>query len=267
MGGAPGGPGMGGFGGPGGAQFHGFHGSDPFKVFEAFFGRGAGGRGGMSFSMGGEDDDDHFGGFGGFGGGSPFGAFGGRGGSTGRARKQPDAVIEIGCSLEDLYNGVTKTLRVTRNIVEGGSSRQEAKTLSVEIKPGYKAGTKIRYEGEGDSINGAKQDIVFVIKDKPHQYYERDGDNLVYNASVTLQQALTGIKMTLPTLDNRSVEVYIRDQVITPNYTHRIPNEGMPKKGGGKGDMLVKFNVRFPVHLNDSQREQIKAAFKGCVWQ
>jgi DnaJ homolog subfamily B member 4 len=155
---------------------------------------------------------------------------------------------------------------VTRNIQDTQSTRQETKNLVVEIKPGYKPGTKIRYEGEGDQINGAKQDIVFVIKQKQHQYYEREGDDLVYHANITLQQALTGIKMTLPTLDNRSVEVVIRDQIITPNYVHRISSEGMPKKGGYKGDMLVKFNIRFPTHLNDSQKDQIKAAFKGTTW-
>lgn len=287
MGGGPGGPGgpggMPGFGGGGGHQFHGFHSSDPFKMFEAMFGRA--GAGGMRFGgMGGEDDDDdpfmQFGGSSHFSKrprgsaygslpsfvGSGFSSFG-RGGSGGsRGRKQPDAVIEIGCSLEDLYNGVTKNLKVTRNITSHGSTRQEPKQLTVEIKPGYKAGTKIRFAGDGDQVDGAQQDLVFVVKQKPHQYYERDGDDLIYKADITLQQALCGIKMTLPTLDNRSLEVFVRDQVISPNYVHRLPNEGMPKKGGSKGDMIVKFNIRFPTYLTETQRDQLKGTFKGTNW-
>jgi len=135
----------------------------------------------------------------------------------------------------------------------------------VEIKPGYKEGTKIRFAGEGDQQPGfAPQDIVFVVQQKPHEFYTRDGNDLVYKADITLPQALTGVKLTLPTLDGRQKEIIIRD-VIYPGYEHIVPGEGMPtsKDPSRKGNLRVRFNVRFPRNLTEEQRDVLKKTFKG----
>jgi DnaJ family protein B protein 4 len=147
-----------------------------------------------------------------------------------------------------------------------GTSRQESKTLSVEIKPGYKPGTKIRFPNEGDQRPNVTQDIVFVIKEKDHQYYKREGDDLVYTANITLSQALVGVKITLPTLDGRNLEVQVTD-VISPNYVHRIRGEGMPSKNRGKGDLRIKFNIRFPASLNTEQKTNVKEALRNVTYQ
>jgi DnaJ family protein B protein 4 len=135
----------------------------------------------------------------------------------------------------------------------------------VEIKPGYKPGTKIRFPNEGDERPGSTQDIVFVVKEKEHQYYKRDGDDLVYTANINLSQALVGIKITLPTLDGRNLEIQITD-VISPNYVHRVRGEGMPGKKA-KGDLKIKFNIRFPTSLSAEQKQTMKDAMKGFTYQ
>ena len=58
----------------------------------------------------------------------------------------------MGVTLEELYHGRTKTMRITRKRLkaDGQSVRTESKTLAIEIQRGWKAGTTITFEGEGD---------------------------------------------------------------------------------------------------------------------
>ncbi|KAG0089051.1 hypothetical protein BGZ93_010069, partial [Podila epicladia] len=141
-------------------------------------------------------------------------------------------------SLEDLAKGVTKRLKVTRKVSSGGG-RTSDKILTIDIKPGWKAGTKIRFPREGDEFpNGEIQDIVFTIEEKPHPLFTRRGDDLVLELELSLLEALTGFSKT----------------------EERYPGEGMPisKKPGQKGDLIVKFVVKFPKTLTSAQKEGLK---------
>lgn len=54
----------------------------------------------------------------------------------------------------------------------------------INIKPGWKDGTKITFEREGDELPGViPADIVFTLQAKPHDRFERDGDDLIYSVS------------------------------------------------------------------------------------
>jgi len=78
----------------------------------------------------------------------------------------------------------------------------------IPIKKGWKNGTKITFEREGDELPGViPADIVFVLNTKPHPRFEREGDDLVYTATVPLEQALTGVEVTIQTLDGRTLKV------------------------------------------------------------
>jgi len=270
-GGIPGGTNGADFGG--GFQFH-----DPMDIFKEFFGGGGmGGMGGM--------DDFGFGGMGGmpFGGGKGFkfssggfpgGGFSGSAGFPGggaggfHSAKDPPVMRDLELTLEELYRGVHKKFNVSRKVTdERGSTRKETKTLEITVKPGWKSGTKVTFHNEGDVRPGTEPaDLIFVIKELPHQYFERDRENLIYKASITLSQALRGVKLTIPHFDGNTREVTIRDRVIDPNYIHRIPGAGMPKpkEPGSYGDLLIKFNITFPTTLNKEQKELIKRALDGA---
>jgi DnaJ-class molecular chaperone len=285
------GAGNGGGGGGFPEGFSGFSATDPFKIFEQFAnmhgGGGGGGRGGgfQSFGGGGGGGDDFgFGGspFGGgsFGGGSPFSSFnfgGGGGGPSfqsqnqgyghsgfgggGERKKAGTKEVEIKCTLEEFYKGVTKKERLTRTTYETGQRKTEEKTFDVQIKPGWKNGTRITFHGDGDSTGPgvAPGDLCFKIVQIPHPHYSRDGHDLVYLARINLSQALTGIKLKVPDLTGKSHEVLIRD-VISPSYEHKIIGAGMPKPKtpDQHGDMIVRFSIQFPSHIKDSDKPVLK---------
>lgn len=237
------------------------------RIFQQFFSDFGGRKGQTSFAFGTDfDHDDDFGGFG-------FGGFGGmpgmkgmRGGKAGKY-KGDTMQYKLALSLEELYHGRQKTLKITRKRLEsdGKSLRNESKMLTIDVKRGWKAGTKITFEGEGDEdVNMAAGDIQFVIAQKPHDTFERQGDNLVKTVNITLKQALCGVNVNVVTLDKRRLRIPITENTIHPGYIHRVRGEGMPisKTNGAKyGDLLIKFNISFPQKLNDDQKEIIS----GCL--
>lgn len=60
--------------------------------------------------------------------------------------------------------------------------------LAIDVKPGWKAGTKITFPKEGDQTpNNIPADVVFVIKDKPHSVFTREGSDIRYKAKISLK--------------------------------------------------------------------------------
>lgn len=130
---------------------------------------------------------------------------------------------------------------------------------TIEVKAGWKEGTKIKYPEEGDQSPGViPADIEFVVKEKPHDRFKRDGNNLVMTVTLPLKDALCGTTIQVPTLDGRRLSVTI-PSVSSPNYQHRVKGEGMPisKRPGTKGDLVISFNISFP-SLSEAQKAQLR---------
>jgi DnaJ family protein B protein 4 len=159
----------------GGGGPNGFNFSSADDIFSQFM-RG-GGVGG-----GGEDDDFFGGGGGGFGmGGMPGGMGGGkgRGGRFAGGRRAPEpevTVVEkpLAVSLEELYGGATKKLKIKRKTFDNETGRQSTqdRILEVPIKKGLKAGSKIKFSDVGDQVEGGTQDLHFIVSEvSPTSFY------------------------------------------------------------------------------------------------
>ena len=128
----------------------------------------------------------------------PFSGFGGHSSMTGHTaqgqasqRQDPPVMVDLNVSLEDINKGTTKRMKITRNVLnpDGRTTKVENKVLTIQVKPGWKEGTKITFPKEGDqSPNKLPADIVFVVKDKPHQTFTRSGSDLKYKATLGLKE-------------------------------------------------------------------------------
>lgn len=83
-------------------------------------------------------------------------------------------------------------MKIERSVFKPGHATiREGKVLTIEVKPGWKAGTKITYENEGDRRpNTIPADIVFTVKDKPHSTFTRDASDIRYTCEITLKQVM-----------------------------------------------------------------------------
>lgn len=132
--------------------------------------------------------------------------------------------------------------------------------LTIEIKPGWKKGTKITFPEKGnEQPNVLPADLVFIIDEKPHSTFTRDGNDLVVTQMILLVESLTGYTVRLTTLDGRSLTIPINN-VIHPDYEEVVPKEGMPipKDPSNRGNLRIKFKIKFPTRLTDEQKSGIK---------
>jgi DnaJ family protein B protein 4 len=262
------------------------------------FSTGGGGPNGFNFSnaddiwsqfmrsAGTDGDDDGFfgGGGGGFGmGGMPGGK--GRGGRFAGGRRAPEpevTVVEkpLAVSLEELYNGTTKKLKIKRKTYDSDTGRQSTqdRILEVPIKKGLKAGSKIKFSDVGDQVEGGTQDLHFIVSEvrliflwhygrlntnfpfqKSHPLFTREGDDIKHTIELDLKEALTGWRRTVQTIDGKQLNVGSGGPT-GPTWTERFPNLGMPKskKPNERGDFVVGVNIKFPNTLTAQQKEGLK---------
>jgi DnaJ homolog subfamily B member 4 len=271
-GGIPGG-GFGGFGGMpggGGRSFHfstgpggggGFKFNDPNNIFAEFAKSGAGGDGGAGFG----GDDDIFNLFAGMGG----GGFGGGGRRPGGSQMRPQrprtpevTTVErpLPVTLEELFHGAHKKMKIKRKTYDEatGKRKVEDKILEMDIKPGLKAGSKIKFKGVGDQEEGGQQDLVFIVTEKEHPTLRREGDDLKMTVELTLKEALTGWTKTVRTIEGRQLPVS-GGGPTQPGHQERFPNLGMPtKKAGERGDFIIEIKVKFPASLTQDQKTKLR---------
>lgn len=135
------------------------------------------------------------GGGGGMGGGFPgsfssgMGGLGGHG-SVVKKQQDPPVVHDLQVTLEEVLAGGTKKMKISRKRLnpDGRTIRREDKILEVQIKKGWKEGTKITFPKEGDETpTNIPADVVFVLKDKPHPVFRRDGSDVIYPAKISLR--------------------------------------------------------------------------------
>lgn len=106
-------------------------------------------------------------------------------------RQDPPIEHDLFLTLEEVLKGCVKKMKITRRVPnsDGKSYRKEDKVLTINVKPGWKAGTKVTFQREGDhNSSSIPADIVFMIKDKPHPLFKRDGTDLKYTAKITLRE-------------------------------------------------------------------------------
>ncbi|XP_074775322.1 dnaJ homolog subfamily B member 13 isoform X3 [Athene noctua] len=190
----------------------------------------------------------------------PFGGLRGRG----AMKQDPPIVRDLYLSLEDLFYGCTRKIRISRRVMneDGQTSTIRDKILVIDVQPGWKQGTRITFEKEGDQgPNVIPADITFVVQEKLHPRFKRANDNLIYVATILLAEALTGCTVDVRTLDRRHLKIPIND-IVDPQYCKRVPGEGMPllQDPRRKGDLFIYFNIRFPQKLTPEKKKLLKNA-------
>lgn len=211
------------------------------------FGRGAGGgQGGFrhdgfeGFSGGpgegaGPDLSDLFeglfGGRGGAGGGSGGGGgFGGRRGPPPRGANVPYRLV---------VPFIDAATRAPQRI-----TLRDGKTIDLKLPSGLENGQQMRLGGKGDPGPGGFGDALVTIEIAAHPFFERDEDNIRLDVPITLDEAVGGARIKVPTVDGPVMMTIAPG--TTGGKTLRLKGKGFSRKDGERGDQLVTLQIDLP---------------------
>ncbi len=251
---------------------------NPFGGMGGIGGRGSGGGGfgeGIFGGFSGGPDVAHGGATDGGGGATAFRHFGNcPSSSTSHDNNMPagrPAPVEtkLLCTLAELYKGSVRKMKISRNLADpGGNTLPVEEILTIEVKVGWKKGTKVTFPEKGNEQPNqiAAADLVFVIDEKPHLVYKRDGNDLVVTKKIPITDALKGTKFSLTALDGRTLSFNL-PEVITPAFDKIVASEGMPiaKEPGKRGNLRIKFDIIFPNRLTAEQKVGMKRLMLGAA--
>ena len=133
------------------------------------------------------------------------------------------------------------------------------KKIAITIPAGIDTGARLRVAGEGEpgTNGGPEGDLYVFISVKPHDIFERHGDDIWCSYSISVIQAMLGDEITVPTLDG---DVKLKIPEGTQGGTSfRLKSKGVEKlRGYGRGDQHVRVKVVVPTNLNEKQKDLVK---------
>ena len=199
--------GYGGF--QGGFSGEGFSGGDFSDFFESIFGGGFQQQGGSPFQQG------------------P------------RRRRGADQQLKLDITLEEAYNGGTKTIQFART-----PGSPEMKKLKINIPKGVSSGQKIRLakQGQASPNGGEAGDLYLEMNVLPHRLFRLEDRDVILRLPITPWEAAEGATLKVPTLSG-SVELKIKPGMQS-GQKMRLKGKGMP--GARSGDQLVEIMIQTP---------------------
>jgi len=157
--------------------------------------------------------------------------------------------------------------RVIRNKCKKCSGEGRAKgeeTVSVKIPAGVTSGNYITLRGQGNAglRGGPAGDLIVLIEEEEHKYFEREGNNIIYDLRISIPQAILGSEVEVPTLKGKA-KLKI-DAGTQPGKLLRMREKGIISlNGNGTGDQYVRVNVYVPGKLSSQEEKLIKELEKS----
>ena len=142
----------------------------------------------------------------------------------------------------------------------GGSGRVPKKvTLSVPIPAGIENGSKLKLNGQGeDGVQGGPPGNLYVaIRVKPHEFFRRQGNDIICEVPISFPKAALGSEVEVPTLEGK---IKLKIPAGTQSgKVFRIKNKGLPDlRGYAHGDLNIRVVVETPTKLSAEQKELLQ---------
>lgn len=165
---------------------------------------------------------------------------------------------EIYISLEDSFLSNCIPINLEKWRFENNYKVYFNETIYVNINKGTDNNEIIIIENKGNYINENKiGKIEITIRLKKHQYFERNGLDLIFNKEISLKQALCGFNFDLHYLDDNIYKIKNeKGNIINNNYKKIIKSKGFQREDK-IGNLIIYFNVIFPNNLSNEQIEQL----------
>ena len=164
-----------------------------------------------------------------------------------RAKANKNLGIVVECTLEETLIEQQKTVSIKHT---NGTRHLVHLTIPLSVNDG----TKIKYKNLGDFRfpDLPQGDLTVTIKVLPHEKFIRENENLRMHLTIDAWNAIIGAVVQVRTLDNKLLNLNIP---ASTQYgaTLKIPEYGMYRKEGNRGDLLVQILVKIPENLSEQQ--------------
>jgi molecular chaperone DnaJ len=155
--------------------------------------------------------------------------------------------------------GGTGKLRTACKTCGGEGRVRRTETIDVRIPAGVANSGRVRVPGKGNSgtMGAPAGDLYLRVDVKPHEFFERRGDDLYTKIPVSVPEATLGAKIEVPTIDGRSL---VRIPPGTNSgKTLRLKEKGVPSaRNGARGDQYVEIQVVVPQPTDERVRNLMK---------
>lgn len=155
--------------------------------------------------------------------------------------------------------GSGQSIKEPCDVCHGEGRTQEESTLKVNIPAGVSEGNYLTLTGQGHAgkRGGPAGDALVVIREKEHDQFLRDGDDVILDLEITFPQAALGADVEVPTLTGHSL---LKIQSGTQSGTLlRMRDKGIPHLNrGGKGDQLVRVQIVTPTKLTKDEKKLLE---------
>jgi molecular chaperone DnaJ len=162
---------------------------------------------------------------------------------------------------ELLRDGLDKPCKACR----GNGRREKTSRIKLRIPAGVDTGARLRSSGNGEAgwRGGPAGDLYVFIHVRPHEIFQRDGDDLVCDVPVSFVQATLGTEIDVPTLTGKaSLKLPAGTQ---PGTVFRLKGKGVKNiQGYGHGDLHVRINIEVPTQLSAAQRTKLEEFAQLC---
>lgn len=135
----------------------------------------------------------------------------------------------------------------------------DVNSQQVHIPAGINDGNSIILSEQGLSANGVKGDLHLQIRISNNTPFTRQGNNLVFKHKVSLKEALCGFKFHIDHLNGNKLSLNM-NAIVYPGAKQVIKNLGFPgisREQNSVGDMVIEFEIEFPEHLSQEQKETL----------
>jgi len=155
--------------------------------------------------------------------------------------------------------GGTGKLRTLCKTCHGEGRMPRTESIEVRIPAGVANGGRVRVPGKGNSgtMGAPAGDLYLRVVVKPHEFFERRGNDLYTKIPITVSEATLGAKIEVPTMDGRSL---VRIPPGTNSgKTLRLKEKGVPSaRNGARGDQYVEIQVVVPPPTDERVRNLMK---------
>ncbi len=147
------------------------------------------------------------------------------------------------------------------DMCKGNGVISKPQKLKVTIPPGIESGKRINIPGQGDAgpNGGPAGDLFVYVRVKPHEYFERHGNDIYCVIPITFTQAALGAEIMVPTLEGKKVKVKVPSGTQNGKIL-RLKNEGVPHlhNSNRRGDLYIKVRVEVPKKMSSRGKELLK---------